>query len=53
MKKFKKDKKQMNSTLPADSAARLPDTQLPRSIANPKSESACKQAKNWVEQNKK
>ncbi|MDR3314501.1 MAG: hypothetical protein LBS96_08635 [Oscillospiraceae bacterium] len=51
--KFKKKKQQESSTLPADSAARLPDTQLPRSLAQPKSENAVTQQKHWGEQNEK
>jgi hypothetical protein len=52
MKKHKK-KQQETNTLPADSAARLPDTQMPRSLMQPKSENAITQQKHWGEQNEK
>ncbi|MDR1734618.1 MAG: hypothetical protein LBR73_07060 [Oscillospiraceae bacterium] len=37
--------------LPAGSAARLPDTQAPKSVLNPQSRQAVNNAKRWVDEN--
>jgi len=52
MKNKNRQKHRYQSSLPADSAARLPDTQLPASLVNPQSDNAVAQAKRWVDEHK-
>jgi hypothetical protein len=51
MKKQKrKHERTIANALPQNSAARLPDTQMPREVLNPESKNSVADAKKWVDE---